>query len=1032
MEVFAADSATRTPVWWRGDGASWSTGPSLPGGANLPAVPVTAVATSPDSIDVFAGGPGNTPWWWHWNGTQWSPPTPLPVGANIPAERIAALAAPGRLDVFAPGAGNHLWHWLKVGALAWRAPVDLGGNLPTEGVSAVSWGPNRIDVFAASRDPGNPLQHWWSDGGGFSGPETLGGSLASGTVSAVSHAANRLDVFGVSLDGRIAHWLWNGQSWTGPDFHADGLPAGDLSAVVRKPHRLAVFLAGAGNTLLQWPGGGLENATSQPWRNWPTNHERNPVVGHLWPDSREELASIVREAERLGRGVRAVGSGWSNSDVAVSPGYVVETDKLRNVISHVLGTALNTTGSGLRSRLVHVEAGMKLHELNTYLDGKGLAVRTMGGSSGQSVAGLVSTSAHGMDVDRPPIPDMVRAIHLVGPGGVEHWIEPSAGITTRDGIKDALGLADESIHYDDEWFDAALVSAGSLGIIYSLVVEAVPQYDLVEAREVLDWSAMKARLRGTPPSPFDGNRSVQIVVEPYPRGDGSRNCYLTTRTEAPPTAALPDLSLEGSVRQAVFTPALLTLLSLDRGLVDDTVWNLTKEAQPVPPPRPRGWGHTVMGAPDPGPIRALAVEVVFDADDGSYLEFVDAALQLLYDAYYVERPSLGYLGYLSLRYQQGSRAYLSPHHGHRRTCTVECAAVWRVPAYAGAWPDTPTLLARLEAAGRRYGGIQHWGMNDALDALDVGRAYPRADAWRRVRWELTKGGTITTFDSDFTRRCGLSSPPFLVGLADFDRDGKTDLAYWRPGDGTWHVIGSKGRTRRTQQWGAPGDVPVPGDYDGDGKTDLAVWRPSNGTWYVIDSRSGKKRTKQWGEPGDVPVPGDYDGDGRTEFAVWRPSNVTWYVIGSKGGKTRAQKLGKPGDIPVPGDYDGDGKTELAVWRPRTGTWVVLTAGGRKRTRKWGASGDVPVPGDYDGDGKTDLAYWRPSDGTWNVINSKGGKTRTQKLGLPGDIPVPGDYDGDGRSEFAVWRPSNGTWYVMDSKGGKTRSRKWGRFGDIPV
>ena len=50
-------------------------------------------------------------------------------------------------------------------------------------------------------------------------------------------------------------------------------------------------------------------------------------------------------------------------------------------------------------------------------------------------------------------------------------------------------------------------------------------------------------------------------------------------------------------------------------------------------------------------------------------------------------------------------------------------------------------------------------------------------------------------------------------------------------------------------------MPAPGDYDGDGKTDMALYRPSAGVWYVLKSSTGYTTSLMftWGYGGDIPV-----------------------------------------------------------------------------------------------------------------------------------------------------------------------------------
>lgn len=284
---------------------------------------------------------------------------------------------------------------------------------------------------------------------------------------------------------------------------------------------------------------------------------------------------------------------------------------------------------------------------------------------------------------------------------------------------------------------------------------------------------------------------------------------------------------------------------------------------------------------------------------------------------------------------------------------------------------------------------------------------------------------------------------------DFDGDNTSDYAIARSTSASsateWWIRGSGG-TNNIQAFGTGvgftgGDSAAPADYDGDGKTDIAVWRPGAATvasFYIVQSATNTVRVEPFGQTGDDPsVVGDYDGDGKADVAVYRPGSQGYFFfkgsLSNPGGNTTYIPWGTTGDKPLSGDYDGDGKRDYAVVRNNGGQadHYRLSATGTITTLSYGLSSDKFVTGDFDLDNRADVAAVRTSGSLmiWYLLKSSDGTLVTEVYGNPTtDYPVTGDYDGDGRNDFAVWRSGAGAdggyFFVRNSRSARVQA-KWG-------
>ncbi|MFB9906562.1 D-arabinono-1,4-lactone oxidase [Allokutzneria oryzae] len=185
------------------------------------------------------------------------------------------------------------------------------------------------------------------------------------------------------------------------------------------------------------------------WTNWAGTASARPRRT-VRPRDVEEIAEAIRDAEREGLTVRAVGSGHSFTSIAATDGLAIDLAKCNGVVAADTGTGLVT-----------VRAGTPLHQLNSELDRIGLAMTNLGDIDRQTVAGAISTGTHGTGARFGGLATQVEALELV--------------------LADGSTLRCSAEENPDE-FAAARVGLGALGVLSTVTLRCEPAYAL-EAHE---------------------------------------------------------------------------------------------------------------------------------------------------------------------------------------------------------------------------------------------------------------------------------------------------------------------------------------------------------------------------------------------------------------------------------------------------------------------------------------------------------------------------------------------------------------------
>ncbi len=363
------------------------------------------------------------------------------------------------------------------------------------------------------------------------------------------------------------------------------------------------------------------------------------------------------------------------------------------------------------------------------------------------------------------------------------------------------------------------------------------------------------------------------------------------------------------------------------------------------------------------------------------------------------------------------------------------------------FPDNPLFIARYTTSGSVGTLPASWSAYTFWQWADGGTFPGDQDVFNGTLAQLT------TF-----ARTGLAHLPNpVIGVGDFNGDGKSDLVARKPDGSLWFFagLGAGGTFAPGVQigagWNTFDEILGPGDMNGDGKPDILARKPDGSLWIYAGTGtggvvSGVQIGAGWNTYTDVIAAGDLNGDGVPDLLGRKPDGRLFYYAGTgtsgvsgssgvRGGTQVGAGWQTYEDVEGVGDLNGDGKDDLIARRPdgtliyyaglgTTAAGVSGLVNGATVSHAFGGYTTLIAAGDVTGDKRADLLALTP-DGTMWVMYGTSDAARpigAVKSGVKSGggwqsmtAILEADMNGDGKTDV-ITRHADSTLWVCRGTG----------------